>query len=396
MVSRCGASMRVLILVEACGGVARHVTDLCAGLKSRGIDVHLLYSPVREDAVLRNGLERLAALAVPLKTIAMGPAPRLADLGAWCAIRQYIKDNGPFDIIHGHSSKAGALARLAVGGGRAVKVYTPHAFVTMNPDMGLPGRLLYRGLEHCLALLGDAVIATSPAELVHARSVLRIPEKKLFLVPNGIALPVGMPESARDELRKAWGVQDDEVVIGTVSRFVPQKDPELLIRAFARVAPGHRKARLVMVGDGPLRQQIEKAAEVHGISRAVVLPGYVDGGQAMVAFDIFALSSRYEGFPYVLLDALAVGLPIVTTAVGGAELAVAEGLNGFVVPVGGEREMADRLTRVVASPAERQRMGVISLARGRDFGAAGMTNDTVAVYASLLDRSRGQRIIPAS
>lgn len=384
--------MRILILVEACGGVARHITDLCAGLHARGIEVHLLYSPKRADAVLTTGLQRLSMLGIRARPVIMGPEPGLADLQAWREIRHYLREHGPFDVIHGHSSKAGALARLSGIAACRVKVYTPHAFVTMNSAMPPARRLLYRWIEGFLDTLGDAVIATSPAEFEHARIFLQIPEDKLFLVTNGITPPAEATSARRETLRREWGIRDDEVVIGTVARLVPQKAPELLIRAFAGVVRCRENARLVMVGDGPLRERLELEAARLGVSDAVVWPGYLEDPRVMSAFDVFALGSRYEGFPYVLLDALAAGLPVVTTAVGGAELAVDEGQNGIVVPIGGEKEMTGALSGLVADPDKRQRMGAASRIKAVSFDVDRMVEETVKIYETLLQsRSFRQR-----
>jgi len=380
----CARKMRILILLEACGGVARHVTDLCAGLHARGIEVHLLYSPKRADAVLATGLPRLSMQGIRSKAVVMGPEPSLADLRAWREIRRYLRDHGPFDIIHGHSSKAGALARLSGTSGCRVKVYTPHAFVTMNSAMNPARRLLYRSIERFLDMLGDAVIATSPAEFKHARTFLQIPKDKLFLVTNGIAPPAEEAGRQRETLRRAWRIRDDEVVIGTVARLVPQKAPELLVRAFAGVVRCRERARLVMVGDGPLRERLEREVAQLGVSDAVVWPGYLEDPQVMSAFDIFALGSRYEGFPYVLLDALAAGLPVVTTAVGGTELVVNEGSNGIVVPIGGEKAMTEALSDLVADPDKRLRMGAASRSKIESFSLDRMVDETVEVYETLL------------
>jgi glycosyltransferase involved in cell wall biosynthesis len=306
-------------------------------------------------------------------------------LKAWREIRHYLREHGPFDVIHGHSSKAGALARLSGIARRRVKVYTPHAFVTMNSAMNPARRLLYRWIERFLDMLGDAVIATSPAEFEHARTFLQIPENKLFLVTNGIALPPAEgARQQRETLRRAWGIRDDEVVIGTVARLVPQKAPELLVRAFAGIMRRREKARLVMVGDGPLRERLEVEAARLGVSDAVIWPGYLEDPQVMSAFDVFALGSRYEGFPYVLLDALAAGLPVVTTAVGGAELAVDVGSNGIVVPIGGEKEMTEALSGLVADSDKRPRMGAASRIKVENFSVDRMVDETVEVYKTLL------------
>jgi glycosyltransferase involved in cell wall biosynthesis len=176
--------------------------------------------------------------------------------------------------------------------------------------------------------------------------------------------------------------------VGTVVRFVEQKAPDVLLKAFAKVAQRFEHVRLVMVGDGTMKQQLMKVAEKLEIAHLVVWPGYVKEKNLMVAFDIFTLSSGYEGFPYVFLDALFTGLPIVTTQVGGSDMVVDEGENGYTTPCGDVEAMSKALFLLVADDKLRTRMGLASLHKAKKFSASEMTGKTFAVYNSLLP-SRG-------
>jgi glycosyltransferase involved in cell wall biosynthesis len=381
------------MIVEAGGGVARHVADLCCGLHAKGVDVHLVYSPNRMDPVVDEGLRRLANLSISIKSIPMAHKPGFSDFAALWKIRKYAIKNGPFDIVHGHSSKGGALARLLFGAGIQAKVYSAHAFVTMKPDLSWLESSLYCLAERFLAHVGDAVIATSDTEQEHAEGFLGISSEKNFLIPNGIDMPTIDSRKVRRDLRYTWGVHDDEIVIGTVVRFDKQKAPEILLGAFANIAKRIDNVRLVMIGGGPMKEQLVMQAEGLGISHLIVWPGYVKDESLMAAFDIFALSSWYEGFPYVLLDALAVGLPLVATQVGGADMVINGGENGFIVPCGDVKEMSKALYLVSTNEKQRNQMGMASFLKAKSFSVSEMVEKTLDVYNFLLSSVRRENII---
>ncbi len=376
--------MRVLMILEAGGGAARHVVDLCCGLHDKGIDVHLVYSLNRMDPILDEGLKKLAKLSVKLVSIPMIRKPGLLDFSSYLKIRQYARDNGPFDIVHGHSSKGGALARLLIGVGIKAKVYSAHAFVTMDTSLSWFESFLYSRAERIFAHVGNAVIVTSHSEKTHAENSLRIPSHKTFLIPNGIDKSVKKTSNCRHDFRYAWGVSDNEVLIGTVTRLVEQKAPHVLLGAFAEVVKRVSNVRLVMVGDGPLRQQLMEDAEKLGLASLVVWPGYINHENLMEVFDIFALSSSYEGFPYVLLDALFNGLPLVSTQVGGADMVITPGKNGFIAPCNDVEQMGKFLSTLSCDDNLRNEMGRASLAKSKKFSSQEMVEKCLDVYNLLL------------
>ncbi|MDR3635943.1 MAG: glycosyltransferase, partial [Isosphaeraceae bacterium] len=128
-----GRPLKVLMIAEACGGGAgRHVLDLSEGLLARGCDVHLLHSPGRTDAFFRERLGRLGALRHASYPLRRGIHP--ADVAAAHWVRRYIREHGAFDVIHGHSAKGGALARLAAWRLQTPVFYTLHGFIAMDPS----------------------------------------------------------------------------------------------------------------------------------------------------------------------------------------------------------------------------------------------------------------------
>ena len=371
--------MRVLHILEATGGgTARHVQDLCVGLARRGVDVHIVYSPLRADSVFLRGLPLLREAGVRLFEIPIRRVPYPDDLKVLLKLYRYLRQNGPVNVVHGHSSKGGALVRLLRLMGGPPAIYTPHAFVTLAPRPSQIERWVYGSAERVLRYFTSALIAVSKDEAREAQK-LGFPPERIHLIPNGISLNDAYPVS-REGIRLRLGLGEREVVIGFVGRLVPQKAPEFLLEAFAEVAPNFPETRLVMVGDGPLGPFLKKRVRELSLDDRVLLPGFMEGRTVLPAFDIFALPSAYEGFPYVLLEALAAGLPVVATRVGGTEMAIDEGENGFLVPVGDVKGFAKGLARLLGDEALRKSFGQRSLDRVLDFSVDNMVKKTLALY----------------
>ncbi len=384
-----GKPPKTVLVVEACdGGVGRHVLDLACGLRSLGHSVHVAYSPRRLADSFRQRLHSLNGAGSVLIPMRRNPHP--SDLGSLQRLRKYIRQQGPFDIVHGHSSKGGALGRLAARGTGAVSVYTPNALVTLDPCLGPVKRRALQWAERWLARIGDGVIAVSHEEYQHAHS-LGHPQDKLFLVPNGIG-PITFPP--REAVRRSLGLANHHVCVGFVGRLVHQKAPELLIRALAEVAGRFANLRLLLVGTGPLETALRRQASRSGVESQIIWLGERPGPQVMPAFDMFVLPSLYEGLPYVLLEAMACGLPILSTRVGGARFLIQEGYNGYTVPPGDAQALAQAMTPLVADTGLRQRMGHASRQRVRSFSLQRMVDDTTCIYQELIhrrDRNRSQR-----
>ncbi len=294
---------RVLLLLEATGGGAgRHVVDLSLGLWRRGIEVHLAYSPLRMDVVFAQHLSLLQKTGISLLHVPIHRRPHPTDIAVLEKLYAYAKKHGPFDIVHGHSSKAGALARLLGSLIGAKTVYTPHSIISLR------GPSVYNLAERALAPFTDLAIAVSPWE---RDALQRLGYKRVEVVLNGID-PKGFP--SREEARRVLGLKGEKVV-GFVGRFSDQKDPLLALRTFARIKDS--QLRLVMVGDGPLRAEVEKESEKLGIGERILLLGTREAREVFPAFDLLLLTSRYEGFPYVVLEAFALSIPIVSAPTPG-------------------------------------------------------------------------------
>jgi len=340
------------IAETALTGVGRHVSDVIRAMTARGHEVHLLHSRARCDEALVGELDQTPGFR--RQAFPMRRSPHWSDVPVLIALARYLRRFGPFDVIHGHSSKGGVYARLLSLLLPGACLYTPHALITMAPHLTRPQRAAYAAIERCLGRVTNTVICCSREEARHAAR-LGIGKERLALIPNAIA-PFEVPAAPR--LRERLGLPTDTVTIGFVGRLDEQKAPQVLVQAAADVLGRGHDVHVVMIGAGPLRAELEALARARGIAQRFVWLGNIPSRVWMPGFDVLAMPSFYEGFSYVLLEALCAGIPIVCTPVGGVrEAGFADGVHGFVVPVGDPHALAERLCRLVADPDLRQAMG---------------------------------------
>lgn len=364
------------VLEPSGGGSGRHFIDLCGELAKRGHKVTAIFSPRRAE---QRFVEELTALPLDaVLGVSMKRAPSPSDFTAWRQIEAIIRKHGPFDIVHGHSSKAGALTRLRLPGSGARRIYTPHAFRTMDPNLGKGGRLIYGFIEGLFGrYLSDAVICVSDDEHRHAAETLKISERQLFTVINGAATS---PAGNRDAVRARLGLRPESFAFGFVGRLSPQKAPERLIEAFRRIAAERPDAELAIVGFGELEEDVKiQILEAH-LSDRIHLSSEVPGSEAMQAFDALIMPSRYEAMSYVMLEAAAAGLPMVLSAVGGASTVIENGINGLIVPNSDDpAELAEAML-TISSQGRHQAMKTAAALRTNRFTLERMVVETEAVY----------------
>lgn len=369
--------LRVLLLTEPSGGGSgRHVVDLARELAALGHQVSVIHSPLRAEPRF---LREIAA--IPLKALETTPMPRAVgpwDIDAAITLRRMIDRLGPFDIVHAHSSKAGALARLI--GLRAAIIYTPHAFRTMDPTMGRPGRLVYGGIETLLAVLATrALIAVAPEEAAHARA-LGVAKWKIHTIVNGLT---PAPKVDRPAARAELGLAPGDLAVGFVGRLCDQKDPVRFAAAIRIANSRDARMRGVILGDG----ELDAAVRAAGGDAVTVLSG-LNAVEYLPALDLFAMTSRYEAMPYVLLEALQASLPIVSTQVGGASVALRDGQNGRLLPVDAPPDVIAEAVAACLESTRRAAMAQVSANMARTLTARAMAEATVAVYRKSLRRGQ--------
>ncbi|MEO9652455.1 MAG: glycosyltransferase [Roseobacter sp.] len=360
-----------LVLETSGGGSGRHVLDLAQGLANLGHKVTVIWSPVRAQDDFRQQLFALEQVTnIPLE---MHRSVGAADFTSLRALAKVLREAGPFDVLHGHSSKAGALIRLLPRKIPGRRIYTPHAFRTMDPTMGARGAKVYGTIERLLASRADQIIAVSGAEKNHAIELGICPEKVTTVV-NGAALP---SNADRGAARKFMSLSEDDVAVGFIGRLDDQKAPLRFVQAVSLASQHASNIKGIVVGDGQLRS----AAETQSKTDSVKFLGWQDGPALFPGLDIFCMTSHYEAMPYTLVEALHAGIPIVTTAVGGVDETVADGENGFVLATDcSAEELSECLVLLAQDADKRTSFGAHAkvLAQKRTIDV--MVAETVAVY----------------
>lgn len=369
------------VLEPSGGGSGRHFIDLCAGMIARGHRVTAIYSPLRAEARF---LGELGALKLDsVHSVPMRRAPHPSDMTATLSIRRIVREYGPFDIIHGHSSKAGFLTRLRMPGlPHTPRIYTPHAFRTMDPTLGKGGRMVFGTVEAVLGrALTEKVICVSADEHEHAARVLHIPSHRLVTIVNGVARPA---HDRREPMRNRFGFKADDFVFGFVGRLSAQKAPERLIRAFGRIAGHFPAARLLMIGSGELEADIRAQAQFLGIQAQLVLTGEVPGAEAMQAMDALVMPSRYEAMSYAMLEAAAAAKPLVLTEVGGASTVLEDGVNGRLVGNSDDVSALAAAMLEFREPARAQHFAERAAARANRYDLDTMVDLTIRTYRNVM------------
>lgn len=365
--------MRICHVIEsASGGSAAILAMLALHAVRRGHETHVIYSPDRADEALIESLKAGGAIvgSVPMRR-SVGPH----DLRDGLRLRKTLRSLGPLDVLHSHSSKAGALVRTAARFSGTVQIYSPHGFYTMTGQAPF-----YVGpVERALALLTDRIIAVSDYERRHALE-LGIAEDRVSIVVNGVTPFEPLP---REEARRELGLDPSAFVIGFVGRLADQKDPVAAVET-ALAMPDDVRAQLVVIGDGELKAAAE--ARSAGAGDKVRFAGGRDAKRLMSAFDCLLCTSRYEGMPVSFLEALNCGVPIVSFPVGGTQELVQEDVTGFVTaphPAAAAKAIA-RLAALPASERQRLERGCRQLAARHSDAAMG--DATIALYEEVLSR----------
>lgn len=362
--------MRIALITETLAkGVGRHVADVTGAFAAAGHEVHVLHGRRRVDAPFLAAIR--GAPGVRVQGFDLRRAPHPGDLAILAGIVRYLRRHGPFDVVHGHSSKGGVHARLAGRVHGAATFYTPHALVTFAPGLGRVQRAVYGGIERVLAHVSHAVICVSEAERRHALEI-GLPAARLVCVPNGLDAGA-VPAFAGP------AVPPGHLVAGFVGRLEPQKGADLLVEAVIELHARRVPVHTLIAGDGPLRAALGARVEAAGCAQAVTWLGEVDGRGLMTALDVLVMPSRYEGFPYVLLEALHAGLPVVCTPVGGVEETVRDGHNGRVVRPQ-PAAIAAAIESLLDAPT-RQAMAAAARERAGQFTVPVMADRLVALYA---------------
>ena len=369
---------RVLLAFEPPdGGVAENVLRLASGLPERGFDVALA-GP--EEAIIYPQLP--AGTHIERFPFERGYGHPLRDAQALRHLVALLRREH-FDLVHCHSAKLGALGRVAAKLTRTRVVYSPHCFPFVGP-WGLPRRAFSTTVERVLGPASDGIICVADEERRLALDKHIAREAKLHVVHNG-SKPCEQVEG--DPELAAFAEEGPLAASMAVMR--EQKSIDVFIDAAPLVLERVPQARLAVIGDGPLRDElVARAAAIDHGGRLRFFGFTPPASRQLRSIDVFVLPSSWEAFPISILEAMACGVPQVATDVGGTSEALVDGETGLLVPPHDPAALAEAIAALLADPGRRRQMGERGRARHAElFTLDRMVDATAAAYRVVLSGS---------
>lgn len=338
-------------------GGAEHLLAAAADARSPDYDVECAYVLPWKDHLTG----RLESAGVFTRCLSERRSDPRWPLRLWQLIR-----SGDYDIVHVHSPLPGSVARIAA---RSLPRDRRPALVGTEHNRWETHRAPTRALNRLTSRLDDRTFAVTD----EVRESMRGPvAARAVTLRHGIDIDATRAQLAhREEIRTELGLGADEFVVGTVANFRPQKDYPNLFEAIRQLAERGISVRVVAVGQGPQDAELHALRDELGLADRVILTGFRDDAvRVMAACDSFVLASRWEGLPVAVMEAVGLGLPIVSTAVGGIAEEFTDGVDALLVPPGNPSALAGVLERVATDDDLRERLAQASRDRAGDFGVA--------------------------
>ena len=377
---------RVLLAItkSELGGAQRYVEQLVRLLPRHDFEPVLACGG---DGWLVARAREAGARAIQVRSLSL--ARTFRGLSELLALRELcgIVREGAFSVVHGNSTRAGWLVRLAAHRARIpAVVFTAHGFF-FEERMTWWRQQTYAAAERLAARWSDAIITVSESDRQAALGARICGPEKLVTIRNGLDQDhllrlrrdrdkAGRPDTLPGERSGP--------LVGTLANLYPTKGLEHLLVAIAEVRKAEPSVRLLVVGEGPERDRLESLARTHDLDRSVAFVGAMaDPWRILLEVDVFVLPSTKEGLPFALIEAVAAGMPIVATRVGGIPEIVADGRSGLLVPPGDPVALSQAICRLLQDRPLAAAMGEEAQ---RTFHQSGFTAE--AMVASTADLYR--------
>lgn len=334
------------------GGAPNVVLSIAEGMAKKGHSCELAtgVETGREGELLSRAKELgLKVIHIPSLVREVRPA---RDLAALFELMRVIA-TGRYDVVHTHTSKAGLLGRVAakLAGVRAI-VHSPHGHI-FAPLANIPGvsgrpvmKKIFYWVERVAARFCDHIVCLSENEKRELLGMHLAMPGRVSVIRNAVDV-AALREAAGRNCERKLRLPASSFVIGVAGRLTAEKGVSVLLTAMKEVLVRVPGARLVIAGDGPERAALEQQARDLGIADAVDFLGMrTDLPRVLATLDVFVLPSLYEGFGLVLLEAMAVGTPVIATRVGGVPEVVEDGVTGLLVPPADPGKLAKAILRL--------------------------------------------------
>src|SRR5829696_194955 len=324
--------VRVLLVVDSLevGGAERHVVDLASALHRKGYEVEVACS-------ITDGLSKpLEEAGVPVRPLTRRLVKRRVSLAYARGIRKLLRE-GRFDLVHAHIYASAVAAAIATRGTGLPLVITEHTEASWQN----------RWARRIIAV-------STPIErrLIERDGVL---PQLVTLIPNAVIPASGNPPDLADTLPDGWS---ERQLVGVVARLQPEKGVATFLKAAAHASKISPEVRFLVVGDGPLREELLDLVGRVGLRERVRFLGYRADARALTGLlDVLVVPSLTEGSPLIVLEAMAAGVPVVASAVGGISYQVRHGEEGVLVPPDDPDALAGALGALLGDPAHAHRLG---------------------------------------
>jgi glycosyltransferase involved in cell wall biosynthesis len=364
------------------GGTQRQIKNLCEFYRD-GAYVHQTTEVFPElNYLYRNG-ERLDrqryirgnSLTRKMGELIMSPSLRsLRILQIYKMVRDF-EATRP-DVVVGWGHEIAMLSFVAAAIARVPKIV--FCIRTFNPSHGWTdiGPLLHIAHKRMLPCLDGIIVNSTASQQDYARW-LSIPTDMIRVCPNGITpRPTSQDDKLRyfTEVRSRHSIPDDAVVVIHVGRFSKEKGQMLLVRAYRRLVERHAKDKVycLLCGEGPTRSEVQNYVDHHQLSNVLLVGQIYNIESYLNASDIFVMSSDFEGMPNAMMEAMACGLPCISTNRTGALDIARDNLEALYIDVGSADQLVSKLCYLIEKPAERHRIGTNAKERLREFSVSNM------------------------
>ena len=333
------------------GGDSVLILELGRAARERGFEVDVLATDPRfQEAVREEGLG-----LVDLDVIRREIRP-LFDLRGLLKLTRFLSGSS-YTLVHTHTTKPGVVGTLAArrAGIRAV-MHTVH-LLPFHEETGRLVTAAYVGAERVAARWCDRIVTVSDFQRDWALRVGIGDAEKVISIPNGVPVERAQPRRSRGEVRSELGIGDGFMVLST-GRLAEQKGLEYLIRAARLLRDDMPETRIVLAGDGPLREKLSRLVSDLGVETTVAVLGHrSDVGDLLAASDLVALPSLWEGLSISLLEAMAAGKPVVTTSIGSNREVTDDGEAAALVPPKDPEALSAAIRSLAADPSRLQELG---------------------------------------
>lgn len=368
------------------GGAPDIVKSLFHYLTKKGYDVTLISGSTTRPSLDTKGFLRDYREKMIMMPELQRELRPISDIRAFIKLFVLFKKK-KFDIIHTHTAKAGFLGRIAARlAGACAVVHTPHGHNFYGYFGRLKSRLIIM-LERMAALFADRIIALTDIEKKDMFWYNICPVSKISVVRSGIDL-VRYNKNGLDKERKKseLKINADDFLVGMMARLERVKGAAYFIEAVKYISDEFSKAKFLIVGDGPLKENLTLLARRLGIYDKITFTGWREDIPDILSItDIVVLPSLNEAVGRILLEAGASGKPIVATAVGGVPEIIRNGETGFLVPPGDSKKIAEAVVSLLKDEKKRLQMGLTAKNRvSSDFNENRMTGEIHDLYENLV------------